>query len=56
VAYPFLPENGHSMEEAAADEIAIDQVMIGSCTMVGSRIYASLPRSSGASESLAVPA
>jgi 3-isopropylmalate/(R)-2-methylmalate dehydratase large subunit len=32
VAYPFLPENGHSMEEAAADEIAIDQVMIGSCT------------------------
>ncbi len=32
VAYPFLPENGRSMEEAAADEIAIDQVMIGSCT------------------------
>jgi 3-isopropylmalate/(R)-2-methylmalate dehydratase large subunit len=32
VAYPFLPENGHSIEEAAADEIAIDQVMIGSCT------------------------
>jgi 3-isopropylmalate/(R)-2-methylmalate dehydratase large subunit len=32
VAYPFLPSNGRSMEEAAADAIAIDQVMIGSCT------------------------
>jgi len=32
VAYPFLPSNGRSMEEAAADELAIDQVMIGSCT------------------------
>ncbi len=32
VAYPFLPSNGRSMEEAAADDLSIDQVMIGSCT------------------------
>ena len=32
VAYPYLPENGHSIEEAAADEIPIDQALIGSCT------------------------
>jgi len=32
IAYPFLPSNGKSMEEAAQDNIKIDQVMIGSCT------------------------
>jgi len=32
VAYPFLPSNGKSIEEAKKDEIEIDQVMIGSCT------------------------
>ncbi len=32
VAYPFLPSNGKSMEEAVKDDIEIDQVMIGSCT------------------------
>ncbi len=32
VAYPFLPSNGKSIEEAQADNIEIDQVMIGSCT------------------------
>ncbi len=32
IAYPFLPSNGKSMEEAAADKLKIDQVMIGSCT------------------------
>jgi len=32
IAYPFLPSNGKSMEEAVADHIKIDQVMIGSCT------------------------
>jgi 3-isopropylmalate/(R)-2-methylmalate dehydratase large subunit len=32
VAYPFLPSNGKSINEAKDDEIAIDQVMIGSCT------------------------
>ncbi len=32
IAYPFLPSNGKSMEEAVADDLKIDQVMIGSCT------------------------
>ena len=32
VAYPFLPSNGKSMEEAVKDDLKIDQVMIGSCT------------------------
>jgi len=32
VAYPFLPSNGKSIEEAVNDKIKIDQVMIGSCT------------------------
>jgi len=32
IAYPFLPSNGKSMEVAAADNLKIDQVMIGSCT------------------------
>ncbi len=32
VAYPFLPENGHSISEAVADEIKVDQVFVGSCT------------------------
>jgi len=32
VAYPFLPENGKSITTAVNDKIAIDQVMIGSCT------------------------
>jgi 3-isopropylmalate/(R)-2-methylmalate dehydratase large subunit len=32
VAYPFLPENGHSISQAVKDDIKIDQVMIGSCT------------------------
>ncbi len=32
IAYPFLPSNGKSMEEAVKDDIEIDQVMIGSCT------------------------
>ncbi len=32
VAYPFLPSNGKSIEQAVADDIKIDQVMIGSCT------------------------
>jgi len=32
VAYPFLPENGKPIETAVADDIKIDQVMIGSCT------------------------
>ncbi len=32
IAYPFLPSNGHTMEEAVADNLKIDQVMIGSCT------------------------
>ena len=32
VAYPYLPENGRSIEEAVKDDIKIDQVMIGSCT------------------------
>jgi len=32
IAYPFLPENGKSVETAVADDLKIDQVMIGSCT------------------------
>ena len=32
VAYPFLPSNGKSIEKAVADDLKIDQVMIGSCT------------------------
>ncbi len=32
IAYPFLPENGKSIETAVSDDIRIDQVFIGSCT------------------------
>ncbi len=32
IAYPFLPDNGHSVSTAVADEIRVDQVFIGSCT------------------------
>jgi 3-isopropylmalate/(R)-2-methylmalate dehydratase large subunit len=32
IAYPFLPENGHSITEAIADDIKVDQAFIGSCT------------------------
>ncbi len=32
IAYPFLPSNGKPMEQAVADNLKIDQVMIGSCT------------------------
>ena len=32
IAYPFLPSNGKSVEQAVADDLSIDQVMIGSCT------------------------
>ena len=32
IAYPFLPENGKSIETAVSDAIKIDQVFIGSCT------------------------
>ncbi len=32
IAYPFLPSNGKSIERAVADNLKIDQVMIGSCT------------------------
>ncbi len=32
IAYPFLPSNGKPVEQAVADDIKIDQVMIGSCT------------------------
>jgi len=32
IAYPFLPENGKPVETAVADDLKIDQVMIGSCT------------------------
>lgn len=32
IAYPFLPSNGKPVEQAVTDDIAIDQVMIGSCT------------------------
>ena len=32
VAYPHLPENTHTINEAVKDNIKIDQVVIGSCT------------------------
>jgi len=32
IAYPFLPSNGHSVMQAVADKIKIDQAFIGSCT------------------------
>ena len=32
IAYPFLPENGHSISQAVADNIKVDQVFVGSCT------------------------
>jgi 3-isopropylmalate/(R)-2-methylmalate dehydratase large subunit len=32
IAYPFLPSNGKSISQAVADDLAIDQVFIGSCT------------------------
>jgi len=32
IAYPFLPSNGKPVEQAVKDDLAIDQVMIGSCT------------------------
>jgi 3-isopropylmalate/(R)-2-methylmalate dehydratase large subunit len=32
VAFPFLPSNGRYIEDAASENIEIDQVMIGSCT------------------------
>jgi len=32
IAYPFLPSNGKSVEQAVSDDLSIDQVMIGSCT------------------------
>jgi 3-isopropylmalate/(R)-2-methylmalate dehydratase large subunit len=32
IAYPFLPSNGHSLSQAMADDIKIDQAFIGSCT------------------------
>jgi len=32
IAYPFLPSNGHSVVEAVADKIKVDQAFIGSCT------------------------
>ncbi len=32
IAYPFLPSNGHSVSQAVADDIRVDQVFIGSCT------------------------
>ena len=32
IAYPFLPDNGHSISQAVADNIRVDQVFIGSCT------------------------
>ena len=32
IAYPFLPSNGKSIDEAIKDNIKIDQVFIGSCT------------------------
>jgi len=32
IAYPFLPDNGHSVSTAVADNIKVDQVFIGSCT------------------------
>jgi len=32
IAYPFLPSNGHSVNQAVKDRIKIDQSFIGSCT------------------------
>ena len=32
IAYPFLPSNGHSVNQAVEDNIRVDQVFIGSCT------------------------
>jgi 3-isopropylmalate/(R)-2-methylmalate dehydratase large subunit len=32
IAYPFLPDNGHSVSQAVEDNIRVDQVFIGSCT------------------------
>ncbi|XPV70682.1 MAG: 3-isopropylmalate dehydratase large subunit [Halarcobacter sp.] len=32
IAYPFLPSNGHSVNEAVKENIKVDQVFIGSCT------------------------
>ncbi|MCR5800099.1 MAG: 3-isopropylmalate dehydratase large subunit [Lachnospiraceae bacterium] len=32
VAYPHLPENTRTIDEAVKDDISIDQVVIGSCT------------------------
>ncbi len=32
IAYPHLPENTHTINEAKKDNIKIDQVVIGSCT------------------------
>jgi len=32
IAYPFLPSNGHPINQAVADKIKVDQAFIGSCT------------------------
>ena len=32
IAYPHLPSNGKSVRQAVADDLAVDQVFIGSCT------------------------
>jgi 3-isopropylmalate/(R)-2-methylmalate dehydratase large subunit len=32
IAYPHLPSNGKSISQAVADDLAVDQVFIGSCT------------------------
>ena len=32
IAYPFLPSNGKPMSQAVSDDLAVDQVFIGSCT------------------------
>ncbi len=32
IAYPHLPSNGKSIKQAVADDLAVDQVFIGSCT------------------------
>ena len=32
IAYPFLPSNGKSINQAIKDDLSIDQVFIGSCT------------------------
>jgi len=32
IAYPFLPSNGHSVNQAVKDNIKVDQAFIGSCT------------------------